>query len=52
MAKTLAIDLGTSCFKFALFDGAGQLCGLARRAPPCDVPRRDAWNCRPMISNG
>lgn len=34
VAKILVFDLGTSYFKFALFDRAGQLCGLVQRAPP------------------
>jgi glycerol kinase len=38
MAKILVIDLGTSYFKFALFDRAGQLCGLAQREPPLQRP--------------
>ena len=38
MAKILVIDLGTSSFKFALFDRAGPLCGLARREPPLQRP--------------
>jgi len=38
MAKILIIDLGTSSFKLALFDRAGQLCGLARQEPPLQRP--------------
>ncbi|MGO8748653.1 MAG: FGGY-family carbohydrate kinase [Thermoguttaceae bacterium] len=38
MAKILVIDLGTSYFKFALFDRGGQLCGLAQREPPLQRP--------------
>ena len=38
MAKILVIDLGTSYFKFALFDRAGQLCALVQREPPLQRP--------------
>lgn len=38
MAKILVVDLGTSYFKFTLFDRAGQLCGLAQREPPLKRP--------------
>lgn len=38
MAKILVIDLGTSWFKFALFDRAGQLCGLVQREPSIRRP--------------
>lgn len=38
MAKILVIDLGTSFFKFALFDRAGHLCGLERQEPPLQRP--------------
>jgi xylulokinase len=34
MPKILAIDLGTTYFKFALFDRAGQLCDVCRLATP------------------
>jgi xylulokinase len=38
MAKILVIDLGTTYFKFALFDRGGQLCHLACREPPIRRP--------------
>ena len=34
MSKILAIDLGTSYLKFALFDRTGRLCDVCRLAPP------------------
>lgn len=42
MAKILIIDLGTSYFKFALFDRGGRLCGLVQRPTPARQPR-DGW---------
>jgi len=39
MTKILAIDLGTSYFKFAMFDRAGALCHLAHLEPPIQRPR-------------
>jgi len=37
MAKILAIDLGTTYFKTALFDRNGRLCDVCRIAPPITV---------------
>ncbi len=39
MTKILAIDLGTTFFKFALFDRAGRLCDSHQMAPPVIKPR-------------
>src|SRR3990172_12465831 len=41
MAKILVIDLGTTYFKFSLFDRNGQLCQLARSEPPIRRPQAD-----------
>ncbi|NUQ62149.1 MAG: FGGY-family carbohydrate kinase [Pirellulales bacterium] len=42
MARILVIDLGTSWFKFALFDRSGRLCGLVRRATPVQR-QQEGW---------
>jgi xylulokinase len=41
VAKILVIDLGTTYFKFALFDRAGQLCGVTHLAPPIRRPEAE-----------
>jgi xylulokinase len=39
MAKILALDLGTTYFKTALFDRGGHLCDTCRIAPPVAAPQ-------------
>lgn len=43
MSHILTFDLGTSYFKAALFDEQGQLCHLARVAPPIIHPTPGRW---------
>jgi xylulokinase len=37
VGKILSIDLGTTFFKFTLFDRGGRLCGTCRIAPPTET---------------
>lgn len=43
----LTIDLGTTLFKFALFDEQGRLCALRRSAPPIAHPQPSWWELDP-----
>jgi xylulokinase len=57
MAKILVIDLGTTYFKFALFDRGGQLCHLVRwesplRRPAADQMEIDAADFAEVLAKG
>ena len=43
MSRFLSIDLGTTLFKFAIFDDRGSLLSLARVKPPIDHPQPGRW---------
>ena len=45
MTKILAIDLGTTYFKFVLVDRNGQLCDTCRLAPPIPCREKEGRVC-------
>ena len=47
MARFLTFDLGTTLYKVALFDDAGNLLGVERVAPPVLHPKPDWWELDP-----